>query len=226
MKPQFNSLDSKVTLENGIEVSVRVEYDDTIRAPWKEYDGHGIVSEWRPYSEHYRGGDSKEPGERVLVTDRGSALFYDVQASTKKALEEDWGCGIDSHDHKTKGERAACAVQEDFDNLRRFAEGQWHYVGIVLDLERDGWTRASAASVWGIEDNDRANMLAVANELLDEVRAEHGDAPTCEHAEGEDCMNCVDCGRCREDLDCQDRCGECGGHDCETTHPESDEVDA
>lgn len=36
------------------------------------------------------------------------------------------------------------------------------------------------------------------------------------HAHGphEDCLRCIDCGTCREDLDCQDRCPDCGGHDC------------
>ena len=37
----------------------------------------------------------------------------------------------------------------------------------------------------------------------------------CEHEPHEDCLVCVDCNCCKESLDCEDRCSDCGGHDCE-----------
>ena len=40
----------------------------------------------------------------------------------------------------------------------------------------------------------------------------------CEHEEHEDCMFCVVCGECKEDLDSNDVCIACGGHD-ETNVP-------
>lgn len=44
---------------------------------------------------------------------------------------------------------------------------------------------------------------------------EHGDesALECGHDSHEDCMNCAVCGHCREDLDSNDICMDCGGVD-------------
>jgi len=40
---------------------------------------------------------------------------------------------------------------------------------------------------------------------------------TCEHEPHEDCMNCDVCGNCKEDLDSENICIDCGGD------PEDDE---
>lgn len=39
------------------------------------------------------------------------------------------------------------------------------------------------------------------------------DKSDCQHQDHEDCMNCAVCGRCREDLDSNDVCMDCGGID-------------
>jgi hypothetical protein len=35
----------------------------------------------------------------------------------------------------------------------------------------------------------------------------------CQHDEHEDCLICRECGQCREDLDSDDLCMDCGGKD-------------
>ena len=39
------------------------------------------------------------------------------------------------------------------------------------------------------------------------------ETPTCTHDIDEDCMNCTNCGACREDLDSNELCMDCGGVD-------------
>ena len=45
---------------------------------------------------------------------------------------------------------------------------------------------------------------------------EHGDPLTdeCGHKVNEDCMICIACGQCREDLDENDECSDCLETDC------------
>jgi hypothetical protein len=162
VKTEFASLDDRLELQDGTIASVRIEPDDGLGPPWKEHDGHGVVSDWRRT-------DSKVPGERILCTDHGHALFYDVQETTKIAKRDGWGCGVEGHDHKTEGERVACAVDQDFDYCRRFANGDWGWVGVVIDLEHDGWEKPHAASLWGIDSDDDAYLLSTANDLLSEA---------------------------------------------------------
>lgn len=57
------------------------DYD--LGPPWKEHDGHGIVSEWTTRD--------KRPGERVLVSDRSSHRFYDFEETVKIAKRDKWG---------------------------------------------------------------------------------------------------------------------------------------
>ena len=47
----------------------------------------------------------------------------------------------------------------------------------------------------------------------DVVQFKLEEPPTCEHDSHEDCMNCTECGQCREDLDSNDLCKNCGGVD-------------
>jgi hypothetical protein len=47
---------------DGLTFSVEVQNDGDPREPWKESDGHGVVSEWTRRD--------KAPGERVMCEDR------------------------------------------------------------------------------------------------------------------------------------------------------------
>ena len=69
----------------GFALRVEVERDQEYHsAPWDEYDGNGIISEWTHRD--------KAPGERVLVSDRygGAKRYYDIEGTMKRALEEGW----------------------------------------------------------------------------------------------------------------------------------------
>ena len=104
----------------GRDFAVMVEPDDDMRAPWEEHAGHGIVSEWTSRD--------KRAGERVLSRDRSSYRYYDVAATMRKARAEGWGSNL------TGGvrERAAKAVEADFDYCQRWATDRWYWAAIFV----------------------------------------------------------------------------------------------
>ena len=104
----------------GRDFAVLVEPDDGMRAPWEEYDGHGIVSEWTSRD--------KRPGERVLSRDRSSYRYYDVAATMRKARAEGWGSNLTG----SVRERAAKAVEADFGYCQRWANGDWYWAVIII----------------------------------------------------------------------------------------------
>jgi hypothetical protein len=141
---------------HGYDFIATCEPDDYSSEPWNEYDGNGIISEWRPK-------DSKRPGERILHQDRRSCLFYDWAGTMEKAKREGWGC---AHEHATAGERRACAVQADFDRWRRYCDGQWSYVFVVVRLADDPRERESLG---GIESDCTDHIEETARELAAEI---------------------------------------------------------
>lgn len=221
MKPQFKGQlypgnDLKLELPDGSTVEAYMEADEHQIIPWKEFDLYGVVSEWRDV-------ESKTPGERILHRDRSSALFYDVPATMEKQKTV-WGEAV-PREGETQRQANARVIEEDFQNLRAFCEDRWGYYGVILKhTTSDGYEKDNIAALWGIEygdDCDDAYPTTVANDLL----AESGlAAQTCEHDADEDCMNCTECGKCSESLDCQEYCRECGGHECEIAHPGIDEA--
>ena len=138
-------------------------YDEAGIIPWEESDCCGVVTKWRDI-------ESKRSYERVLISDRGRALFYDVQATNARAKEQGWGCA--KHQHATKGEERACAIEQDYQHLRGFANDAWHYVGVVLSYHQTVEGReivldSHSESLWGIESNSGADYLNdTARELL------------------------------------------------------------
>jgi hypothetical protein len=151
-----NILDKTVGYDNGFSIQVDVTQDEFMGEPWKEHDGHGIVRKSR--SEH------KNPGERVLVP----GYFYDIQESIKIAKRDDWGCEHGIHTvnhsdgtysysttHKTKGERAACAVQQDFDYCQGYVNDNWTWVGVIVTLcytdEEGDMEELGSDSIGGID---------------------------------------------------------------------------
>jgi len=146
----------------GYEFRVTFEHDSDIREPWKEYDGHGKVSEWTSRD--------KAPGERVLCSDRRSKRFYDVRASVEIARRDRWGCSNASHAHATTGETAACAVDRDFEYLRAFCAGDWEYliVGVTL-LDDDGEPTSETEYLGAVESIDRQYLADTAHELAEQI---------------------------------------------------------
>lgn len=82
----FDSLnyDNTATVTHGAWIfTARIEPDDGMRAPWKEHDGHGPVSEWTTRD--------KTPGELVLCSDYGSKRYYDYATACHIARRDGWG---------------------------------------------------------------------------------------------------------------------------------------
>lgn len=65
------------------EIKIEVHHDEHMGEPWKEHDGHGIVSEWVRRD--------KKPGELVLNESRGSFRYYDFAETLKIARRDGWG---------------------------------------------------------------------------------------------------------------------------------------
>lgn len=95
------------------------------------------------------------------------------------ALKDGWGCGDDAHKHTTKRQRAACAVDQDFEYLRRWCADEWCWLYAVVTLLDDDSDTDPAeetdhrASLGGIDgDHDGGKYLTdVAYELADEILA-------------------------------------------------------
>lgn len=155
----FTDLDEPVKVD-GFTITARLENDDDNEPPWSMCDGHGPVSEWTRRD--------KLPGERVLCEDHGSKRYYDFQAAVKEARKDGW----DAPPYKTgtKGQQAVRAVEADFEYLRRWCNGDWRYVGVVLSVSRNGFELdRHAASLWGIESEAGEHLVDIANELLEEA---------------------------------------------------------
>jgi len=147
----------------GRKFRVRMPYDDDATAPWKREDGHGVVSEWTSRA--------KRPGEMVLCSDRRRVKrYYDFAAAVKTARKDGWDAEPYS-DAETAGQRAHKAAMADFRYLRGWANDEWHYVGVIVELlDDEGDTiEGEDASLWGVEGYARAYLGKVAAELADEV---------------------------------------------------------
>lgn len=168
---QFNKIacdgDTISCTKNGYVVTARIESDTDMGPPWKEHEGHGVVSDWRPYS-------SKRPGERVLNADGDACRFYDWSASIELAKRDGWDAP--PYNTGTKGEQAERAVQRDFESLKAWCEDKWSWCGVVLSVSLNGVMLDNyAASLWGIalnhphSEDGNACLTEVANELLDDA---------------------------------------------------------
>lgn len=162
---------------NGLTFRVEIEPDDYNPAPWDEEDGHGPVSDWR-------GNTDKAPGERVLIEDKSSARFYDWQEAIRIAKRDGWGIGAGElaamerllGRPATPGEIAEAAVENDFERLRRWCEGDWYYVGVIVTLlDADGNETWESESLWGIESDAPEYIEEVAVDLADEIIARIGE---------------------------------------------------
>ena len=153
--------------------------DEHMGSPWEEHDGHGYVSDWR--QRNYMGYVPTDPGERVLYTDRhGAGLVYDWQSTMNVAKRDGWMSAKDAKAFDSyaaacaaigKGNVAARAVECDFNRMRRFCEGDWHWIGVEvcpLCPECGEPIEDQSASLWGIESDAGDYLEEVAVELAGE----------------------------------------------------------
>lgn len=146
----------------GYQVTIEVHQDEDMREPWKEHDGHGVVSGWETRD--------KRPGERVLNTDRNSRRFYDVAATLVIAKRDGWGLSDKDKaalaaklGHKpTTREIIAEAVNQDFEHLRGWCNDEWCWLGYTTKLEHDG-IETDGDSCWGYYGEDYMLEEATSN---------------------------------------------------------------
>lgn len=72
-------------------------------------------------------------------------------------------------DNDSRPEDSDCYSPED---IKRFYADEWSYCGVVIEAERNGWTKDNLASLWGVEvnlGNNNDYLLEVANDLLAEA---------------------------------------------------------
>lgn len=149
---------------------VEVERDEDMGEPWKVHDGHGVISQWTCRN--------KLPGERVLVEDRGSRRYYDIEATMKRAKRDGWG--LDAKDTEdltkklgrapTKGEIIAEAVEQDYQRMKAWCNDDWYWVYVKVTLLDVGGKKTEFRnSLGGIDGDDQEDYLKeVAEELADE----------------------------------------------------------
>ncbi len=160
------------TIEHaGRTFAVRLEHDDVRGPPWNREDGHGPVSDWKRARSHRHGTFVKSPGEMILHEDCGSFRTYDFQEACRIARRDGWGDverlpGWNAATFRkmfpgdTPARHRSPRAYADFDRLRRWCNGDWHYVGVVVTLlDEEGDETDEVESLWGIE-SDAATISA------------------------------------------------------------------
>lgn len=176
MKRMF---DGDLFERNGRTYRFKIERDDSLTAPWKEHDCHGIVSEHRRHPFGMGSKPPKAPGERILYWERGTYRTYDVAETMKIAKRDGWDlCDDDKVKlaeklgrEPTKGDIVAEAVNRDFEYLRGWCTDDWCWVGVIVTEVNSGEER----SLWGIESDCYDYHIEVANELADEINSQLDD---------------------------------------------------
>lgn len=70
----------------------------------------------------------------------------------------------------TRGEIVAEAVRLDFERLRAWANDEWHYVGVIVELlDVEGDETGEDESLWAIESDSPDYHAEVARELADQL---------------------------------------------------------
>lgn len=129
----------------GYTIRIHCHVDTDMGEPWKEHDGHGIVSEWTRRK--------KEPGELILWEDHHSFLYYDFAETMKIAKRDGWSVDpLKLEGAETVGEKAAKAVWSDYERLRAWCRGDWHWLGFTSEIEDPEGNQWESDSVWGYDD--------------------------------------------------------------------------
>jgi len=153
----------------GNKFRVSIEPDDYCAAPWDRDDGHGPVSEWKHHSFGMGTKPPKAPGEMILVWDRGAYRTYDFAEAVRIAKRDGWDAApYDATE--TPGQKAHKAAMADFNCLRQWCDGQWSYVGVIVELlDDEGDATGETESLWGIESDAGEYLDETAKELAGEI---------------------------------------------------------
>lgn len=176
----------QIVEHEGLRFRVEFDSDDSYREPWKECDGHGVVSDWTTRD--------KRPGEIVINSDRDSKRYYDWAESIKIAKRDRWDAP--PYGVGTKGEQAVRAVKADYKYLKAWCDDEWNYQLVTITcLDEDG-NELLSDSLGGVESykdyhEEMAwdmieDMVAGVREKLAQQAAEEAaaaEAAACEQAE-------------------------------------------
>ena len=149
--------------QNGKTYRVEFIFDSDTCAPWRENDGHGIVSDWESRD--------KKPSEVVIASNRGSKRFYDVSETTRIAKRDGWGISDVDTSTLTPAQITARAVQRDLERMRDWCNDAWHWCGVaVFPLTADGdELRSKTESLWGIESDADGYFDEVISQLIAQI---------------------------------------------------------
>lgn len=175
--------DSEIFELDGLTFKAEIADDDAMGPPWKEHDGHGVVSDWCNFD------SNTNTSDRVLCAgDYGrSVRYYEMTTSYYKAENEGWGISDEERQHltvmlgrePTAEEVLKHAVELDFLRLQGWCEGRWEWVGVVVTLlDVDGNPTDESESLWGIESDAGDYLNEVAKELAAEIARRVGHADT------------------------------------------------
>lgn len=139
----METIDIKIGDKN---LTFKVEFttDTDMGEPWKNSDGHGVISDWttRP----------KRAGELLLNQDRNSKRYYDFAESCRIALREGWDAHPFNDGTQTKRQQADKAARADYEFLRAWCNDEWHYVIIdVTLLDEEGEPTEVRDTLCGVE---------------------------------------------------------------------------
>lgn len=152
--------DGDIVEYQGLKFRVQFPEDCDADAPWENGDGYGVISE--------KTSRNKRPGERVIgQSDYGARHLYDWQASMQKARAEGWDA--EPYGSGTPGERAARAVQADYDFHNAWLNDEWRFVGCIVTLCEDEGTEDAC---WGFETYKDYHMEA-AWEMIEHMADAH-----------------------------------------------------
>lgn len=161
---------------NGLTFKAEIESCTDMGPPWKEHDGHGVVSDWTTRE--------RQTYERVLAESNGSKRYYHYRESIDKANRESWG--LSPEDVKALSEKLGReptnyeihveAVERDFQRLRAWCNDEWCWCGVVVTLlDVDGDETDRVESLWGIESDAGDYLDEVAKELAAEIARHVGE---------------------------------------------------
>lgn len=166
---------------NGHTFKYEVLPDESMGAPWKEHDGHGVVSDWIPL-------DAKPEGSRIISVDGPRYLFYDWQGTIALAKADGWGISdaamqamtAELGRAPTPHEIAVQAAEDDFERMREWCNNQWQWIGVVVTLLKEdvdapkGYFETKYThGLWGLESDSGDDYLTeIAYELAGELLAE------------------------------------------------------
>jgi hypothetical protein len=172
-----DTLDTRTLEYRGLRFKVCHVADPDHRAPWEEYDGHGVVTDWLSIEQQAERDRTKFYPLGTMQRD-GSQRFYDMDASIRKAIAEQWGVNDEERAKLKAGRLDGAEASEaqvlhravvlDRDYLNAWCNDEWQYIGVVVQLQ-DAGELVPTQSLWGIESNDTAYLAAVARELADQV---------------------------------------------------------